>query len=80
MLLRGTMKEFVEWSFVLFMFCALFGGAFAAWWDSHGQAWFELRALIKLAQTYGIEYVPGENVKALRLRIIERRDALLAKP
>lgn len=35
------------------------------------------RALVKLARTYGIEYVPGEDLDALRARVVARRDAYL---
>jgi hypothetical protein len=64
------------------VFGSLFFAAFVVlpmlqWWSCGGSEWWQLRALIKLAKTYGIEYVPGECPKALRERIIERRDALL---
>ena len=39
--------------------------------------WRHARALVKLARTYGIEYVPGENLDALRARVVARRDAYL---
>lgn len=71
------MKEFVEWSFVLIVFAVVVGGIFAAWWESFGSEWVELGKLIKLAKTYGIEYIPGENVANLRARIVKRRDKLL---
>ncbi len=58
--------------FVAFVVIPVFG-----WWDVYGRDWWQLRALVKLARTYGIEYVPGECPRALRDRIIERRDALL---
>jgi hypothetical protein len=61
---------------VLFFFAAIVL-PIGAWWDCGGRNWWQLRQLVKLAKTYAIEYVPGECPKALRARIIERRDALL---
>lgn len=37
--------------------------------------WREKRALIRLAHTWGIEYVPGESLEALRRKVLAKRDA-----
>jgi hypothetical protein len=37
--------------------------------------WREKRALIRLARTYGIEWVPGEDTNALRAKVLQKRDA-----
>jgi hypothetical protein len=39
------------------------------------EPWRERRALVRLARTYGIEYVPGEDLGALRAKVLQRRDA-----
>lgn len=36
--------------------------------------WREKRAAIRLARSYGIEHVPGEDLEALREKVLQRRD------
>lgn len=71
------MKDFVEWAFVIVVLTMVVGGMFAAWWDSFGRDWLRLRSTIRVARSYDIEYVPGEDFDKLRDRIIAKRDKLL---
>lgn len=50
------------------------GGLFALGAEV-SKPWRERRALARLARSYGIEYVPGEDPKALRAKVIQKRDA-----
>lgn len=38
-------------------------------------AYLERRRLARKAKTYGIDYIPGENLDGLRARLIQERDA-----
>jgi hypothetical protein len=73
-------SDVAQWCALALGFLFLFGSPVACWWDLAGRKWIEKRRLIKLARAYAIEYVPGEDLTALRGRVIERRDALLDKP
>lgn len=39
--------------------------------------WLEKRALIRMAKTYGIEYVPGEDLTRLCARVVAKRDEVI---
>ena len=39
--------------------------------------WIQKRALIRVAKTYGIEYVPGEDLDKLSARVVKKRDEAL---
>ena len=39
--------------------------------------YLEDRALIRLAKSYGIEHVPGEDLRTLRRKVLEHRDRTL---
>jgi hypothetical protein len=46
-------------------------------WGSLAYLWIQKRALIRIAKTYGIEYVPGEDLGKLSARVVKKRDELL---
>jgi len=47
---------------------------FVVWWNGAFTPWRERRVLIRLARSYGIEHVPGEDLEALRGKVLQRRD------
>jgi hypothetical protein len=39
--------------------------------------WLKKRALIRMAKTYGIEYVPGEDLTRLCAWVVAKRDEVI---
>lgn len=46
-------------------------------WKDAFLAWLDKRALIRSAKSFGIEYIPGENIDELRRRVIAKRDEVI---
>lgn len=46
-------------------------------WKKAFWLWLDKRALIRSAKSFGIEYIPGENIDELRRRVIAKRDEVI---
>ena len=57
--------------------CVLFAILTSPMWGALLWLWIEKRALIRVAKSYGIEYVPGEDLGKLSARVVKKRDELL---
>jgi hypothetical protein len=43
-------------------------------WGTLLYLWIQKRALIRVAKSYGIEYVPGEDLDKLCARVVKKRN------
>jgi hypothetical protein len=62
------MIEALLYSFVIVVGCGV------PVWGAALFLWLQKRALIRTAKTYGIEYVPGEDLDRLKDRVVAKRD------